>query len=629
MKRAAFLSVIALVAACTDPGSGSAGELRNRAQGARFELAARAPASPQGESRALSAAWLELIGSEPARELPVQFSLESRPTRLLQPGWTMSGIARSPGTGGKLALEYGVLEKRDGATEASLELRARLESGRDVSQRIELDLTPRWHSLLIDLGAAKDEAVELTLSIAEPLQGYVLVGLPAPRMHVPEAAPRTVLLITSDTHRGDHVEGLPRGVAIKTPALRAIGARGVTFTDCWSTINITVPSHVAILAGLHPRDSGITDNQTMFASDPVVLAELFRDAGWHTFATTSLNLLTPGHSGLGQGFERMIAPQATRPSSKTIDAALRLLDEARDRSVFAWVHVFDAHGPYEPPPPFDTRFYPGGRDPRSPSIEPEPGMRVPPNLPGVRDADYIRALYRGEIASQEQQLLRLLEHPRVKQGIVAMTGDHGEVLGRHGIWWAHKDVYPDTLHVPLAIAWPIAPAGTRFEGPVQNSDLGRTLLDLAGLERAQFPGRSLAKLEPVNAPRFALAGARTAASITADGWHLVLQLALSDEPEQKTHRELHQFELFHLTDDPDCERDLAESEPQRAKELHARLTQWLAGWKGERFAAFKRTDAASVANLAQLGYASNTESVDADAPLFDSKCSCEWCQRVR
>jgi len=541
----------------------------------------------------------------------------------------MSATARSPGDGGKLALEYGVLEKRDGASAAALELRARLESGREVKQRVGLDLAPRWHSLLVDLAAAKAEAVELTLSSAEPLQGYGLVGIPAPRMHVPEAVPRTVLLITSDTHRGDHVEGLPRSVAIETPALRALGERGVTFTDCWSTINITVPSHVAILAGLHPRDSGITDNQTMFAEDPVALAEHFRDAGWHTFATTSLNLLTPGHSGLGQGFERMIAPQATRPSQKTVDAALRLLDEARDRSVFAWVHVFDAHGPYEPPPPYDTRFYPAGRDPRSSAIEPEPGMRVPPNLPGVRDADYIRALYRGEIAHQEHELLRLLEHPRVKQGIVALTGDHGEVLGRHGIWWAHKDVYPDTLHVPLALAWPGAPAGTRFEAPVQNSDLGRTLLDLAGLERAPFPGRNLARLEVSNAPRFALSGARTAASITADGWHLVLQLVLSDEPEQKTHRALHQFELFRLVDDPTCERDLANDEPARAKQLHSQLVTWLAGWKGERFAAFKRTDAATVANLAQLGYASNTEASDAGAPLFDAKCACEWCQRVR
>lgn len=629
MKLLVWLATLALLAACSDSGPGTGAPTRVRTTGARFVLVPRAPSTPQAPERALSATWVEVAGADPARELPVQFSLESRPARLLQPGWTMSATARSPGEGGKLALEYGVLEKRDGARTAALELRARLESGREVKQRIELDFTPRWHSLLVDLGAAKDEAVELTLSIAEPLEGYVLVGIPAPRMHVPEAAPRTVLLITSDTHRGDHVEGLPRSVAIETPALRELGARGVTFTDCWSTINITVPSHVAILAGLHPRDSGITDNQTMFADEPLVLAEHFRDAGWHTFATTSLNLLTPGHSGLGQGFERMIAPQATRPSQKTVDAALRLLDEARDRSVFAWVHVFDAHGPYEPPPPYDTRFYPAGRDPRSSAIEPEPGMRVPPNLPGVRDAEYIRALYRGEIAHQEAELLRLLAHPRVKQGIVALTGDHGEVLGRHGIWWAHKDVYPDTLHVPLALAWPGAPAGTRFESPVQNSDLGRTLLDLAGLERAPFPGRNLARLEASSAPRFALSGARTAASITVDGWHLVLQLALSDEPEQKTHRELHQFELFRLVDDPDCERDLAGDEPARAKQLHTQLVQWLAGWKGERFAAFKRTDAATVANLAQLGYASNTEAGDASAPLYDTKCGCVWCQRVR
>ena len=108
-----------------------------------------------------------------------------------------------------------------------------------------------------------------------------------------------------------------------------------------------------------------------------------------------------------------------------------------------------------------------------------------------------------------------------------------------------------------------------------------------------------------------------------------MQLASGAEPGQRTHRGLSQFGRFRLVEDPDCERDLAGEGPARAKQLHTQLVQWLAGWKGERFAAFKRTDAATVANLAQLGYASNTEAGDASAPLYDTKCGCAWCQRVR
>ena len=111
------LCVVLLAWSCS--GDEPAGAVK--AHGARFVLAPRAPTQPQSPDRALSTAWLELAGSDPARELPVQFSLESRPTRLLQPGWTMSATARSPGDGGKLALEYGVLEKRDGASAAALE----------------------------------------------------------------------------------------------------------------------------------------------------------------------------------------------------------------------------------------------------------------------------------------------------------------------------------------------------------------------------------------------------------------------------------------------------------------------------------------------------------------------------
>lgn len=593
------------------------------------ELRAVAPSTPLPANHALSKQFVELVGDNLEREISPQFGQEARPVRLLQPGAALVGSARAPRRNPTLSIDCGALERRGRATPPLLHVRVRFESGRILEQKRELDLEPRWHTLELPLEAEEGEALEVRLSLQ--LTGdYVLAGIGTPRLWVPEDAPRTVLLVTSDTHRGDHVEGVPGATRIDTPALRELAARGIVFSDCWSTTNITIPSHVSILTGLHPRDTGVNDNATILAADPDVLAERFRDAGWHTFSVTSLNLLSPTYSGLGQGFERTFNATTTRASTKTVDAALRLLDEAGPRSVFAWVHVFDAHGPYEPHSPWDTRYYSG--DPRSPALEPEPGMRVPPNLEGVRDADYVRALYRGEIAHQDEQLARLFAHPRVRAGVVAFTGDHGEVLGSHGIWWAHKDVYPDTLHVPLALAWPGAPAGTVCTTPVQNHDLGRTLLDLAGLAEVEFPGRNLAQfeqLEPDRA-RFALSGARTAASITRGGWHLILQLETRDEPELRTHRERHQFELFDLRQDPGALKDRSADEFERAKALRRELLEWLAGWKGERFVAFRRTDAEALANLAKLGYASNAPGDGSDsAPLIDPRCACAWCAKGR
>lgn len=579
----------------------------------------------------LGAPWEGELAGDPTRVVSVPLGLESRAARILRPGWRLVGRGRAPSAAAKLALDFGALDRRGAGSELALEASIERANGTRVEQRFELDWRNRWAHQVVALECDEGEALELTLELVGDAAAHALVAVPSLALYTPEPAPRTVLLVTSDTHRGDHVEGARGAPLLETPALRELAARGVSYDDCWSTINITVPSHVAMLSGLHPRDSGITDNQTTFSDAPTTLPEVFRGAGWHTFAVTSINLLTPTHSGLGQGFERMVAPLAARTSDKTVDAALRMLDEASDRSVFFWVHVFDAHGPYEPPVPFDRKFYAAQRDPKDPSIEPEPGMRVPSYLPGVRDAEYIRALYRGEIASVDRELARLFAHPRVRAGVVAFTGDHGEVLGRHGIWWAHKDIYPDTLHVPLILAWPAAPGGTRVSAPVQNSDVGRTLLDLAGYSGMAFPGRDLARIEALESasPRFALSGARTSASITRDGWHLIMQLAVLDEPEQRTHRVLHEVELFRLSDDPDCAHNLVQGERQRAQALRAELLSWLAQWKGERFAASKRTDAATAANLAQLGYASNSATGDARAPLYDDACACAWCQRWR
>ena len=82
------------------------------------------------------------------------------------------------------------------------------------------------------------------------------------RVHEPIPDAPSVLLVTSDTHRADHIASAPGGTAVHTPALDALAREGVLFSDCFATSNITLPSHAALLTGLHPRDTGITNNRT-------------------------------------------------------------------------------------------------------------------------------------------------------------------------------------------------------------------------------------------------------------------------------------------------------------------------------------------------------------------------------
>ena len=208
----------------------------------------------------------------------------------------------------------------------------------------------------------------------------------------------------------------------------------------------------------------------------------------------------------------------------------------------------------------------------------------------------------------------------MRAGVAAVTADHGEVLGRHDIWWRHKDLYPDTLHVPLILAWPGAPAGARVAAPVELLDLGRTLLDRVGLTDVRFPGRDLGELAEgaatASRPRFSIATGWRSAAVSVDGWHLILHL-----------RDSHRVELFERATDRYCERDLADTEVERARALRALLVEWL-GDAGEGWTGVQGADPAMLERLAELGYSDQLEPGGpggAGAP--DPDCACDWCGR--
>jgi tetratricopeptide (TPR) repeat protein len=89
---------------------------------------------------------------------------------------------------------------------------------------------------------------------------------------------------------------------------------------------------------------------------------------------------------------------------------------------FVWVHLFDPHAPYRPPPPFDAAY--AGRP------------------------------YYGEVAAADAALAPLLDDLRAsgRPTLVVVTGDHGEALGDHGEESHGLFAYESTLRVPLIIA---------------------------------------------------------------------------------------------------------------------------------------------------------------------------------
>ena len=549
--------------------------------------------------------------------------------------------------GAQLRFSYGVPANMRGSKEkTSLALRI-LSDGKEVGElEIPLEssaLKVPWRQRLVPLDAygSGDLDVEFKVTGAKPgMDGVCAVGeLTLLRSG---ARNRVVVFVSSDTHRGDHLGSAAEGVEIKTPQLDALAQRGILFEDCFSTTNITNPSHIAMMTGVHPRDTGIHNNYTRVADEAPTLAEAFHDAGYVTFAAISTKHLSDANSGLGQGFDRVSAPGFgfARDASETLELLDAWIDESNGLPVFVWLHLFDAHTPYGKDVPGVARYYPekrGAFDKNLPELEPHVQRAIKNlRLQGLRDLDYPRAMYKAEITDLDEHVGKLLAKPFFEEAVIGITADHGESLGEHDLYFAHEELYRASLHVPMILCWPGAPAGTRFSGPTSNLNLGRTLLDLSGNLDVDFPGENLTLLldgessEPV---RFTLSAHAREAAMTQAGWHLQLRLKNNDKRAGRLSRPRHRIELYYLPDDPASDHDLVKQESDRAKSMRASLIGWLASAKKKNWLGADSGNSDSQADLEALGYGGREPESDAGdkaqslAPAAD--CDCEWCEPFR
>ena len=558
---------------------------------------------------------------------PVELSGETRPASLLRRGIDLQAplvVEEGARLDFSFALEP---DLRFPAQVPRLHVRVAGESGHTLEREIEIGSKARgsvsWNSLTLDLeGFEKNE--EARLSVALEARGHqpAFAWVGEPRLARPRADARTVLFITSDTHRGDHLGAAGAGVKVLTPTLDALAERGVLFERAFSSTEITVPSHVALMTGVHPRDTRVLANFSGISERARTLASAFRSAGWRTFASVSARQLGHPISGLGTGFERLAAPAGESPGQVAVDRLLRWMDDAQGQPLFAWLHLFDAHAPYEAPEEV-LAGYRADLD------------RTASTSDAESERERRRIEYRAEVSWVDRQLGRVLAVPRLQRAWIGLTADHGECLGANGIYFTHVELFRDTLHVPLLLAGPEIPRGVRVTGRVSHLSLGRTLLDLAGLPDRPFPGKNLLEglastASDPTPPLFALAYAARSASVTEADLHLVLYLHDHDIGTPQAQRSVvrHQCELYDLARDPGCEHNLSRERPEDTRRLRRVLIEWLAasratGW--QRDAAIGESEAEL---LAAMGYSDPGES-DEQAPWGELDCDCPACRMYR
>lgn len=314
---------------------------------------------------------------------------------------------------------------------------------------------------------------------------------PPPPPEMPPGA--DVVFITLDTTRADHlsVYGYPRETS---PHLRRFAEDALVFERFIVPMATTLPSHLSMFSGLWPAEHGVLANlkhggaRYTTGASTSLLAEWALSHGYQTSAFISARVLRP-ETGIGAGFQTFDLPKRPeRRAEPTIDRALSWLEEASvvSKPLFMWVHLFDPHNPYAPPPEHRNRFR--GQDPDVDRIlqrrrHAPTGTR--PTGEQVVTEDAI-PLYDAEIYYMDDQLGRLLQalqaRPRWSETIVVIAGDHGEGLNQHGEP-GHGLVWDEQLHAPLIVRVPDAPP-LRVRTTLSAADILPTVF---GLASSQLP----------------------------------------------------------------------------------------------------------------------------------------------
>lgn len=483
------------------------------------------------------------------------------------------------------------------------------EEAPELEQEVVIEAAPLrlespWTKVALPLDEFEGMEATVRVELVDWPGFETVCAVTPPVVMRPTKQPQTVLLITASALRADHLGAAGADVEIDTALLDQLASRSVLFEDCFAPSNDTNTSLAALMGGAWPPLD--TPDEA-----PISLARRFRQAGFATWAVLGSAQLNPDFSYLARDFDRVLAPTlGERNAGETIDQLLGRIGELNGFPLFIWLHLSDPQAPYAPPENFLDEYYPSGADPFSTDLPELPAHMRPEWAPELRDPAWPGALYRSEITYLDRKLRAVFEHPRLRRGaVIAFTADHGESLAGPSGWFSHSELHPGTLAVPLVLSFPGAPAGKRIPRPVSTTDLGRTLLDLAGLAETEFPGQHLLKLRDRDAaaPRFAFSTkARSGAIATrapgaaedseflgfapdavrfsvspsnrsagaqGEGWFLLLQF---EEPDEYSAGPVgHALQLFDLSNDPGCEVDVLDEHPGPGRELRALLFQWL------------------------------------------------------
>ncbi|HUS53080.1 MAG TPA: sulfatase-like hydrolase/transferase [Thermohalobaculum sp.] len=407
------------------------------------------------------------------------------------------------------------------------------------------------------------------------------------------------------------------GTLPHTPHLDALAKRGTRFTAAYTPSPMCVPTRAAIACGRSLHEIGYWSSAEAYdgripswghrlqqANIPVVsIGKLhYRN---QTDSTGFDRQIEPIHIPEGIGWVRdllrkplcgyaataelaqMIGPGDSDyiqfDRRVTVEAERWLADPARQaRPWCAFVSFLSPHYPLVAPPELFGLY-----DPHQFEAPPEPLPDHPilseigaffshdahftPETRGIASAAYFGLC--SFLDAQVGRVLAALEASgQADETLILFTSDHGEMLGRKGLWGKYN-MYDDAARVPLIISGPGVGTAKVHDDPVSLIDLAPTISAAAGLPNfdQSFSGRSL--LAPPQPDRTVISeyhDGGCSVGITMVRWN-----DSAGAWKYVHYSEGHPPQLFNLSQDPNETNDLAAHNPVILSEARRRMAQIL------------------------------------------------------
>ena len=454
-------------------------------------------------------------------------------------------------------------------------------------------------------------------------KGYLLLLFLASGWFVsgfgPSPSKPNVLLITLDTVRPDHLGFYGYRERPTTPNLDRWASSARVYEAATTSMPFTAPTHLSFMTGLRVLEHGLLTNGRAAGTKARKAAEIFRDRGYDTGGFVSSYVLNRrfGFDGGFQTFDDGLAPSRKgdngwwaerygvvhidRNGEDTVDKAVEWLSARRSEPWFLWVHLFDAHEPYAPPPEFAGRF-----------------------SAGTAGAQAQAARYDEEILWLDHLASRLFQaadrggRPRY----TVVVSDHGQGLGEHGEDFHGDRLYDSTVRLVFAASGPGLEPG-RDREPIGAAGVGRGLIALArGSNGAEFQAALESRAaddDPADDARILIGRRRllsgqiwdatmgpVTSATTGDlglvqgRWRLLVQ-SLSSESGQ-IRMVPGSSQLYDTEADPGETRDLAAADPGERAHLERELAAIVQRNQSRFLLVQSPPDADVVKSLRALGY---------------------------